>query len=112
MPFIDYTADVTRSGITFIRSEIGDKQYSIYQTDEELFSKWDTAIEEICREKLCLRDDKVEFELKPGVDEYIFLEVLGSPLSILEVYEVWIKRRTGQKHRQLHPLSYETFKQE
>lgn len=103
------TAPETRKSISFIRSEIGDLDYKIYKTEDELFNKLNDSIEEICKNMLVL-ESVFKFDMIPDKWEYSTIELLDTTLNILQVKRAAVFDSTETELTpKMDAVSLETF---
>jgi hypothetical protein len=87
MPEIIITAPESKKGIGWIRGEIGDRNYELFKTEDELFDKWNDAISDICRDTKCLNTD-VTTDMIPGQAEYTTLNLVDTVLNIIRIDKI------------------------
>lgn len=104
------TATQTKKSISFIRNEIGDIEYKIYKTNDELLYKLNDSIDEICRETLCL-ESNFNIPIIPDKWQYDLLDLIDTPFNILRVNRIAIydKSNVEDTRNPLSPVTLETF---
>lgn len=103
------TAQRTRSIISYGREALDDIGYTIFKTEDELFSALNECVNEICREAHVVIEPDIVFDLVPNQVEYNTIDLADTPQNILQVRSITIVNPDGSESQPLKKLARADF---